>query len=194
MHVVLVCLDYDSLIQNHFCIMFFSQIFFIVNDIDIASCADCNTPYMVADNVDDLIISLEQESNALLEWFQNNLLKSNADKCHLLVSTNNSLSIDVTGYRINKSDTEKPLGVKIDKKLTFNDHISDIYIKGGRKISALARVTLYLGIAKKRILMNAFFTSQFSYCPLVWIWHSRANNNKTNILHERCLRIVYNDK
>ena len=124
---------------------------------------------MVADNVDDLIISLEQESNALLEWFQNNLLKSNADKCHLLVSTNNSLSIDVTGYRINKSDTEKPLGVKIDKKLTFNDHISDIYIKGGRKISALARVTLYLGIAKKRILMNAFFTSQFSYCPLVWI-------------------------
>ena len=51
-----------------------------------------------------------------------------------------------------------------------------------------------MGIAKKRILMNTFFTSQFSYCLLVWMCHSRANNNKINRLHERCLRIVYNDK
>ena len=51
-----------------------------------------------------------------------------------------------------------------------------------------------LQIAKNRILMNAFSTSQFSYCPLVWMCHSRTNNNKINRLHERCLRIVYNDK
>ena len=49
-------------------------------------------------------------------------------------------------------------------------------------------------IAKKRILMNAFFTSQFSYCPLVWMCHSRTNNNKINRLHERCLRLINNDK
>ena len=42
--------------------------------------------------------------------------------------------------------------------------------------------------------MNAFFTSQSSYCPLVWMCRSRANNNKINRLHERCLRIVHNDK
>ena len=47
---------------------------------------------------------------------------------------------------------------------------------------------------EKYLLMNAFFTSQFSYCPPVWICHSRTNNNKINRLHERCLRIVYNDK
>ena len=51
-----------------------------------------------------------------------------------------------------------------------------------------------MGTANKHILMNAFFTSQFSYCPLVWICHSRTNDNKINRLHERCLRIVYNDK
>ena len=50
-----------------------------------------------------------------------------------------------------------------------------------------------MGIAKKRILMITFFTSQFSYCPLVWMCHSRTNNNKINRLHE-CLLIVYNDK
>ena len=42
--------------------------------------------------------------------------------------------------------------------------------------------------------MNAFFKSQFSYCPLVWMYHSRANNNKINRLHEPCLRIIYSDK
>ena len=72
--------------------------------------------------------------------------------------------------------------------------ISLTSVKKHRKISALARVTPYMEIAKKHILMNAFFTSQFSYCPLVWMCHSRVNNNKINRLYERCLRIVYNDK
>ena len=83
--------------------------------------------------------------------------------------------------------------MKFDKKLTFDDHISRIYKKAGRKISALARVTPYLGTAKKRVLMNAFFTSHFSYCPLVCMCNNHTNN-KINRLHERCLQIVYNDK
>ena len=91
--------------------------FFVLNDIDIASYLDDSTPYMVANNVDDLITSLEQESNALFEWFRNNLSKNNADKCHLLVSTNGVVSIGLAGYKIDNSDAEKPLGAKFDKKL-----------------------------------------------------------------------------
>ena len=49
-------------------------------------------------------------------------------------------------------------------------------------------------LPKKRILMNAFFKAQFNYCPIIWMFHSRSLNNKINRLHERCLRIVYNDK
>ena len=51
-----------------------------------------------------------------------------------------------------------------------------------------------MNISKRSILMNAFFKSQFSCCPLVWMCHSRANNGKINRLHERCLRIIYSDK
>ena len=153
-----------------------------------------NIPYMIADNMYDLITSLEQAPNGLFEWFKNNLLKSNIGKCHLLVSTNDRASMNVDAFKIDKSDTEKLLGVKFNKKLTFDDHISDICKKAGRKISALSRVTPYMRIAKKRILINAFFTSQFSYCPPVWMCHSRTNNSKINRLHERCLRLVYNDK
>ena len=58
----------------------------------------------------------------------------------------------------------------------------------------MARVTPYMGIARKHMLINAFFTSQFGYFPLVWMCYTRANSSKINKLHERCLRIVYNDK
>ena len=50
-----------------------------------------------------------------------------------------------------------------------------------------------MNVSKKCILMNAFFISQFSYCTLIWMCHSRANINKINRLHERCLRIVFTD-
>ena len=42
--------------------------------------------------------------------------------------------------------------------------------------------------------MNSFFNSQFSYCPLIWMCHSRIINKKINRLHERCLRMIYCDK
>ena len=129
-----------------------------VNDIDIASYAD------------DLITSTEQASNGLFEWFQNNLLKSNIEKYHLLVSTNDRVSMNVDGFKIDKSDTEKLSGVKFDnRKLTVDDHNSDICKKAGRKSYGLASVTPYMDTAKKRILMNLFFTTQVSYCPLVWM-------------------------
>ena len=47
---------------------------------------------------------------------------------------------------------------------------------------------------KRRILMNAFITSQFSYCPLVWMSHSRTMNNRINKIHEKTLRLVYKDE
>ena len=49
-------------------------------------------------------------------------------------------------------------------------------------------------LKKRRSLMNAFFDSQFNYCPVIWMFHSRSLNNKINRLHERCLRIIYSDK
>ena len=51
-----------------------------------------------------------------------------------------------------------------------------------------------MDLSKRRMLLNAFFILQFSYCPLVWMFHSRGINNKINRIHERCLRVIYNDK
>ena len=47
---------------------------------------------------------------------------------------------------------------------------------------------------KRKMLMNAFFDSQFSYSPLVWMFHSRQVNTKISNLHYRALRMVYLDE
>ena len=62
----------------------------------------------------------------------------------LLVSRNGRVSMNIDRSKIYKSDIEKLFGLKFDKKLTFDDHISDICKKAGRKISALARVTRHM--------------------------------------------------
>ena len=63
--------------------------------------------------------------------------------------------------------------------------------KGNQKLHALARVSKYMSKDKLRLIMRAFITSQFSYAPLTWMFHSRTLNNKTNKIHERALRLVY---
>ena len=54
----------------------------------------------------------------------------------------------------------------------------------------MARV---LSFPKRRLILNTFIESQFSYCPLVWMFCSRELNRKINYIHERALRLVYDD-
>ena len=145
-------------------------------------------------NIDNVIAPLKEVSAALFNWFKNNHLKNNVNKSHVLVSTNKPIGIKIGDYTIDNSKWGELFGVKRDLNLNFNDHISDLCKKASRKMSALARVTPLKGLNKRKLLMNAFFTSQSSYCPLIWMCYSRSNNRKINMLHERHLRIIHNDK
>ena len=174
--------------------IFICDLFIIVDNIDFASFADDNTPYIAGNSPDDVLESLKNNSTKLFEWFSLNQMKANPDKCHLLMSTKTPATLKIGDNSISNSDCKKPLGVKIDSKLNFNIHLDTILKKASQKIHVLAKITPYMSINKRRLLMNSFFKSQFNYCPLVWMCHSRSMNNKINRLHERCLRIIYSDK
>ena len=120
-------------------------------------------------------------------------MKANPGKCYFICSTDNKVNINVENQKLCNSPCEKLLGVRFDSKLIFDAHINDICKKAGLKLNALARITPYMDLNKKRLLLNAFFMSQFNYCQLVWMCHNRTKNNKINRLHERCLRLIYND-
>ena len=120
-------------------------------------------------------------------------MEANQDKCHLIVSKNENKSMYIGPFEIKNSNCEKLLGIKIDSRLNFNEHLDVILKKDSRKINALSSVIPFMNISKLRILTNSFLNSQFNYCPLVWMFHSHSINNKINHLHERVLRIVFDD-
>ena len=80
--------------------IFLADLFFTVNSTDIANYDDDNTPYATVNDIDSLIALLEEVSKSLFTWFHNNLMKSNADKCHLLVSSNEKVIIKIGSHKI----------------------------------------------------------------------------------------------
>ena len=158
------------------------------------SYAGDNTPYAVYKNTEKIIKVLENTSVDLLKWFKNNGMKANADKCHLLVNSKEKVCTKIGPYNIESSEQQKLLGVLIDNKLTFDKHINNLCAKASQKLNALCRVSSFMSTNKKRLVMKVFISSQFSYCPLIWMNHSRTLNSKINRIHERLLRVVYSDK
>ena len=80
--------------------IFLADLFFILNDVNIVRYADDNISYVTADDINGVIASSEKASKALFDWFENNLLRSNADKYHLLVSSSDAVPIREIKYDI----------------------------------------------------------------------------------------------
>ena len=175
--------------------IYLSDLFLFTEGSNIANYADDNSPYACKHEIEEVIAQLEKDSRTLLEWVGNNALKANPDKFHLLLSNTDfeQVSLKIDQYDISNSNFEKLLGVTIDKQLNFNEHVSGLCKKASQKLHALARISSFMNTSKRRIIMNAFITSHFGYCPLVWMFHSRILENRINKIHERALRIVYND-
>ena len=58
------------------------------------------------------------------------------------------------------------LGVTVDADLNFNCHLENAPKKASKKVHVLVRITPYISIPKRKMLINSFFISQFNCCPL----------------------------
>ena len=103
-------------------------------------------------------------------------MKPIGDKCHLLVTTEKSVSINIDGSNVTNKKEQKLLGIKFDSSLSFEGHIGNLCKKASQKLHVLARIVNYIDLPTKKVLMKAFITSQFSYCPLICMSHSRIQN------------------
>ena len=177
--------------------IFINDITFFLDKAKLANYADDNSTYTIEHNILDLLKSLENETSIVLNWFKINEMKSNSDKCHLIVAENINRTYSSTSFIylgnefLECEDSVKLLGVNIDKNLTFNEHVSTLLKRANQKLHALMRISKLLGEDKLKLVMKTFIESQFNYCPLLWMFCSRTINNKINKLHERALRVVY---
>ena len=121
--------------------IYMNDIFWFTPDINIANYADDTTPYAIEDSTQQLITILEQNTEKILEWYSDNYMKSNEDKCHLLVTGTTETSVKVGNHDIKNSSSEQLFGVTIDNKLKFNEHVTTLCKKASAKLHALSRIS-----------------------------------------------------
>ena len=83
------------------------------------------------------------------------------------------------------SSSETFLGVTVDSNFTFEKHINELCKKSNQKLHALPRCAKSMSAEKRRTLFKAFVVSQFNYCSLVWVFHTKELNNRIDSLHEK---------
>ena len=173
--------------------IFICDMFYFLEDFDIANYAGDSTPYTADKNIEFVVNNLEHSSSILFKSLYDNYMKVNNGKSYLLVSGNVRATAKIDSNYIESEKGQVSLGITIDSNLTFENHINNICKRASQKLNALARVAPYTNMQKRRIIMKSFVTSQFGYCLLIWMFHSRRLNNKVNSIHERALRITYQD-
>ena len=120
-------------------------------------------------------------------------MKVNTGRSHLLLLGNSRAMTAIDSCYIESKYKQVSLAIIIYSNHTFENHINIICNKASQKLNALARITPYMSLQKRRTIIKSFVTSQFSYCPLIFMFRSRRLNNKINSMHERALRITYQD-
>ena len=179
--------------------IFINDLFYLFISTNVCNIADDTTPYACDMDLPTLLHNLESDVASAITWFDANCMKSNQSKCHFLLTSTGPprgpsglpehMWIKVGDQILWESPQVKLLGVTIDKNLKFDQHIINICKKASAKVTALSRLIKIVPLKKKRILMKSFIESQFSYCPLIWMFClSRKLNRKINHIHERGLR------
>ena len=109
-------------------------------------------------------------------------MAANPDKFQCMILSRHDLGIQnilLGEETIIKSEMHvKVLGIIIDNKLNFSEHTAQMCRKAARQLNALSRISRYLNVASRRMIYQSFIASNFTYCPVVWHFCGKVNNNK----------------
>ena len=128
--------------------IFINNIFLSLDQSKLCSYADDNTIWIEGTDKEDISTKLEQEMKVINQWFQDNAMQLNGDKCKLMMISSKPSNIEKCSINVNRQITKeedkvKLLGITIDNQLKFDSHIKNVCKEAGKKINALARIAPY---------------------------------------------------
>ena len=177
--------------------IFINDLFFFIDEVELSNFSDDNTIYTAKKSVTELIKILEKESKTAIDWFKINDMIVNPDKFQaMILSTDkkeNKYDLNINSSTITSETSVTLLGIKIDNKLNFAEHVSGICRKASNQLNAISRIQNYIGEKEKEIVINTFVYSNFMYCPLAWHFCPKSSQNKIEKIHYRCLKMLTND-
>ena len=89
------------------------DLFFIIEKFDIVNFADDNRPYVAGNNISSVVNLSEEVACAIFQWFKDNEMKANAEKCHVLLNTSNELTVKINEVQIKKCQLEEILEIPL---------------------------------------------------------------------------------
>ena len=107
----------------------------------LSNYADDSVLYAFGSNLEEAKQNLSQDLLKLSEWFHENCMILNPEKCHYMClgKSHVSDSLIFCGEVIEASEIETVLGIQIDNKLNFENHIKSLCSKASQKLGALQR-------------------------------------------------------
>ena len=113
--------------------IFLSDLFLIFDDVDIADYADNSTIYKEHENIDDLITSVEDVAAKLFKQYSDNQMKRNTDKCHSLLSKDESSEVHIGDSIIESSNLKNCLALKLIQNFSlmtiFKIYVTKLTVK-----------------------------------------------------------------
>ena len=154
--------------------IYLNDLFCTLKHINVCTFADDTTPYVCDESIERVLRLLEENIKLSLCWFENNYMKLNTDKCHLIVSgyKHEKVWASDEGDNIWENVDAKLSGVVIDRKLKYDKHVSKICFKANRKLTVLARVSKFLKFVRRKTIFKAFVESKCKYCLFTLMFHS----------------------
>ena len=159
--------------------------------------ADDNTICCSHSDMNILIINLEKSANLALKWFENNHMKANPSKFQAILfkcrKDEEVFDLNIGDELMKPVSLVKLLGVFIDDNLSFNEHVSTLCVKAARQTNALRRIVQYIPNECRLNVYQAFISSNFNYCDIVWHFCSNRSTYKMETVHKNALRVTLND-
>ena len=129
-----------------------------------------------------------------MQWLKDNEMVVNPSKFQLMFLSkckNIEKNMSFNGKTIKSSDTVELLGITLDKNINFKRHIQNSCRKANNKTKALLRISKFLNLEQAQVLAEAYISSNFRYCPLIWMFCGKMGDNLIVKTHYRTLRAIY---
>ena len=148
--------------------IFINDLFMFLKETDICNFADDNTIFACDNDIKNVIARLKADISRVIEWYNTNSMVANPDKFQLMFlgqKVKTQIDITVDNVNINSVDSVKLLGVVIDNKLNFVEHIKNICKMANTKTNALLRIRKYIDTSTAKVLCKCICTFSVFLLP-----------------------------
>ena len=176
--------------------LFINDLTFFIEQCTLSNYADDNNLSISGEDKELIKSMLSSDFMIVEDWFFENYMILNPKKCYFMCigkNVSDSELLNLNDLNLKNCKEVEILVITLDRNLNFKRHVKNIRRKAGQKLSALLRISSHINIDKETLLYNSIIKSHFAYCPLVWMFCFRQSNNLINKVHERALKLIYQD-